>query len=56
VGGAEEGGNELTVRPAVPFALELPGREATEVKVMALNVRRPAIAYELNLELHLNLA
>jgi hypothetical protein len=53
VGGAEEGGNELTVRAAVPFAFELPGREATEVNVMALNVRRPAVAYELNLELHL---
>ena len=33
--------------------LALPGREATEVNVMALNVRRSAVAYKLNLELHL---
>ncbi len=33
--------------------LGLPDREATKVKMMALNARRPAVAYELKLELHL---
>jgi hypothetical protein len=33
--------------------LALPGREATKVNVMALNVRRLAVAHELNLELYL---
>jgi hypothetical protein len=44
---------ELAVQAAIPIEFELPGREATEVNVMALNARRPAVAYELNLELHL---
>ena len=33
--------------------LEIPGREATKVKVMGRNARRPAVACELKLELHL---
>jgi hypothetical protein len=43
------------VRAAIPVALELPRREAAEVKMEPLNSRRSAVVGELNLELNLTL-
>jgi hypothetical protein len=52
-GGAQESGNELTVRATVPYALELPGREAADVDVELVQSGVVTIAGELNLELQL---
>jgi len=53
VGGAEEGGNELAVRAAIPVALELPCREAADVDMKYIQSGAPAVVAELNLHLQL---
>ena len=53
VGGAEEGGSDLSVLGSALPALELPGRKAAEVNVEPLNSRRSAVVGDLNLELYL---
>src|SRR4029450_4337462 len=53
VGGAQESGNELAVRAAIPFALELPRSEAADVDVELVQSGVVAIAGELDLELQM---
>jgi hypothetical protein len=53
MGGAQEGGNLLTVRrPALP-ALEFPGREATDVDVKVVQSGVVTVAVKLELEFQL---
>jgi hypothetical protein len=53
VGGAQESGNALAVRPAIPFALELPRCEAADVDMELVQSAVVTVSGELNLEVQL---